>query len=109
MLQQDEPDDYVVSTGETHSVQEFAEEAFGYLNLDWREYVVQDPKFYRPAEVDMLVGDPGKAGRQLGWEPTVDFATLIRLMVDADMEALQRPDADYVSLSGESSRYGDED
>ncbi len=89
MLQQDGPDDYVVSTGETHSVQEFVQEAFGYLDLDWKEYVVQDPKYYRPAEVDLLVGDPAKAGAKLGWEPTVDFRQLVRLMVDADMQVLQ--------------------
>lgn len=89
MLQQDEPDDYVIATGETHSVREFVEEAFGHLDLDWRDYVVQDPRFYRPAEVDLLVGDPTKAREQLGWEPTVDFKELVRLMVDADMEALQ--------------------
>lgn len=88
MLQQESPDDYVVATGETHSVQEFVEEAFAHLDLDWREYVVQDPKFYRPAEVDLLVGDPSKAGEVLGWEPTVDFRSLVRLMVDADMDAL---------------------
>jgi len=88
MLQQDNPDDYVVATGETHSVQEFVEETFGYLDLDWREYVVQDPKFYRPAEVDLLVGDPSKAGKVLGWEPNVDFRGLVRLMVDADRQAL---------------------
>ena len=88
MLQQDNPDDYVVATGETHSVQEFVEETFGYLDLDWREYVVQDPKFYRPAEVDLLVGDPSKAGKELGWEPNVDFRGLVRLMVDADRQAL---------------------
>jgi len=92
MLQQDDPDDYVIATGETHSVEEFVNEAFSYLDLDWREYVVQDPKFYRPAEVDLLVGDPSKAGRKLGWEPTVDFRQLVRLMVDADMQALQRGD-----------------
>ena len=89
MLQQDAPDDYVVATGETHSVQEFVEEAFGYLDLDWREHVTQDPKFYRPAEVDLLVGDPSKAGQQLGWEPTVTFRELVRLMVDADMVQLK--------------------
>jgi GDPmannose 4,6-dehydratase len=89
MLQQDTPDDYVVATGETHSVQEFVEEAFGYLDLDWQQYVVQDPRFYRPAEVDLLVGDPSKAGRQLGWEPTVDFKQLVRMLVDADLVALQ--------------------
>jgi len=89
MLQQDAPDDYVVSTGETHSVQEFVQEAFGYLDLDWKAYVVQDPKYYRPAEVDLLVGDPAKAGAKLGWEPSVDFRQLVRLMVDADMQVLQ--------------------
>ncbi len=93
MLQQDAADDYVVATGETHSVEEFVAEAFGYLDLDWREYVQQDPKYYRPAEVDMLVGDPSKAGKQLGWEPTVDFRQLVRLMVDADMQALQAQNA----------------
>ena len=89
MLQQETPDDFVVATGETHSVQEFVEETFGYLDLDWRQYVVQDPRYYRPAEVDLLVGDPGKAGRVLGWEPTVDFRQLVRLMVDADLAMLQ--------------------
>ena len=89
MLQQDAPDDYVVATGETHSVQEFVEETFGYLDLDWRQYVVQDPKFYRPAEVDLLVGDPSKAGHVLQWEPNVDFRGLVRLMVDADLQALR--------------------
>ena len=88
MLQQDNPDDYVVATGETHSVREFVEEAFGCLGLDWREYVVQDAKFYRPAEVDLLVGDAGKAKRELGWEPEVDFKGLVKLMVDADVQAL---------------------
>jgi GDPmannose 4,6-dehydratase len=89
MLQQGAPDDYVVATGETHSVQEFVEEAFGYLDLEWRKYVKQDPRFYRPAEVDLLVGDPAKAGRKLGWEPTVDFRQLVRLMVDSDLKMLQ--------------------
>ena len=89
MLQQETPDDFVVATGETHSVQEFVEEAFGYVDLDWQRHVKQDPRFYRPAEVDLLVGDPGKAGRVLGWEPTVDFRQLVRLMVDADLAMLQ--------------------
>ena len=89
MLQQDEPDDYVVATGETHSVEEFVQEAFSYLDLDWRKYVVQDPRYYRPAEVDLLVGDPSKAGEKLGWEPAVDFRQLVRIMVDADLETLQ--------------------
>ena len=90
MLQQDGPDDYVIATGETHSVQEFCEEAFSFVDLDWREYVVQDQRFMRPAEVDLLVGDPSKAGELLGWEPTVTFAELVRVMVDADIEALKR-------------------
>ncbi|MCS6842817.1 MAG: GDP-mannose 4,6-dehydratase [Caldilineales bacterium] len=90
MLQQPEPDDYVIATGETHSVQEFCEEAFGYVGLDWRDYVVQDPRFMRPAEVDLLVGDASKARAKLGWQPTVTFRELVRIMVDADLEALQR-------------------
>jgi GDPmannose 4,6-dehydratase len=90
MLQQDHPDDYVIATGETHSVRELCQEAFGYLDLDWERYVVSDPCFYRPAEVDLLVGDASKARRVLGWEPTVSFRELVRMMVDADLEALQR-------------------
>lgn len=90
MLQQDGPDDYVVATGETHSVQEFVEEAFSFLDLDWREFVVQDPKFYRPAEVDLLVGDPAKAGAKLGWEPSVSFRELVWLMVQADLNTWER-------------------
>ncbi|MGL4649424.1 MAG: GDP-mannose 4,6-dehydratase [Caldilineaceae bacterium] len=89
MLQQEQPDDFVVATGETHSVEEFVHQAFSYLDMDWKQYVVQDPRFYRPAEVDLLVGDYAKAGRVLGWEPTVDFPSLVRLMVDADLEALR--------------------
>lgn len=90
MLQQEEPDDYVIATNETHSVREFVEEAFGYMDLDWQEFVVQDDRFYRPAEVDLLVGDASKAGEELGWEPTVTFAELVRLMVDADIEYWER-------------------
>ena len=90
MLQQDGPDDYVVATGETHSVQKLCEVAFGYLGLDWRDYVVVDPKFLRPADVDLLVGDAAKARAKLGWEPTVTFEELIQMMVDADLEALKR-------------------
>ena len=89
MLQQDKPEDYVISSGETHSVEEFLEEAFGYVDLDWRDYVVQDPRYMRPAEVDLLVGDSSKARRQLGWEPTVSFAELVHLMVDADLQLLE--------------------
>jgi GDPmannose 4,6-dehydratase len=90
MLQQDEPDNYVIATGETHSVQELCDVAFSYLGLDYRDYVVSDSKFYRPAEVDQLVGDASKARKVLGWEPRVSFEELIRMMVDADLEALQR-------------------
>jgi len=89
MLQQDAPSDYVVATGETHSVEEFLNVAFGYVNLDWHDYVVQDPRFMRPAEVDLLVGDPTKAGQKLGWEPDVTFEGLIKMMVDADIKLLE--------------------
>jgi GDPmannose 4,6-dehydratase len=89
MLQQDEPDDYVIATGRTHSVRELCEVTFDYLGLDWRKYVVSDPKYFRPAEVDLLVGDASKAHAKLGWEPSVDFEGLVRLMVDADMKALK--------------------
>lgn len=90
MLQQDEADDYVIATNETHSVREFVEEAFHYVDLDWQEFVVQDDRFYRPAEVDLLVGDASKAGRKLGWEPTITFGDLVRLMVKADLEYWER-------------------
>ncbi|HEY8446127.1 MAG TPA: GDP-mannose 4,6-dehydratase [Thermomicrobiales bacterium] len=85
MLQQDEPGDYVIATGETHSVREFCELAFGIVGLDWQDYVVVDPAFYRPAEVDLLVGDASHARRVLGWEPAVNFEELVRLMVEADL------------------------
>jgi len=89
MLQQPEPDNYVVATGETHSIREMCEAAFGYLDLDWQEYVVQDPRFMRPAEVDLLVGDASKARRVLGWEPKVGFRELVRMMVDSDVDLLK--------------------
>jgi GDPmannose 4,6-dehydratase len=89
MLQQDQPDDYVIATGETHSVREFLEEAFSYAGLDWRDHVEIDPKYYRPSEVDLLVGDAGKAKNMLGWEPKTRFKDLVRLMVAADMAALK--------------------
>ncbi len=89
MLQQDTPQDYVISTGETHSVEELVTVAFEYAGLDWHDYVVQDPRFMRPAEVDLLVGDAGKAGRVLGWEPEVSFKQLIHMMIDADLELLK--------------------
>jgi GDPmannose 4,6-dehydratase len=88
MLQQDAPEDFVIATGETHSVEEFLSEAFGYVDLDWHDYVVQDPRFMRPAEVDLLVGDPSSAGKRLGWEPTVGFGELVRMMVDSDIKML---------------------
>ncbi len=88
MLQQDEPDDYVIATGETHSVQEFVEIAFGHAGLNWEEHVKLDPKFIRPAEVDLLIGDPTKAKARLGWQPSIDFRGLVVMMVDADIAAL---------------------
>ena len=89
MLQPDQPDDYVVATGETHTVQRLVELAFGAVGLDWREHVSLDPRFMRPAEVDLLVGDPSKAQRELGWEPEVGFEALVTMMVDADLERLR--------------------
>jgi GDPmannose 4,6-dehydratase len=85
MLQQDAPDDYVIGTGETYSVRDLCEQAFAVAGLDYRDHVVQDPKFFRPAEVDLLVADPTKARERLGWEPRVDFASLVRMMVEADL------------------------
>lgn len=86
MLQQDQPDDYVVATGETHTVREFLDVAFGHLGLDWQRHVQIDPRYYRPTEVDLLIGDASKARRELGWKPTVDFHQLAVMMVDADLE-----------------------
>jgi GDPmannose 4,6-dehydratase len=86
MLQADEPDDFVLATGETHSVEEFLEEAFGYVDLDWHDYVTFDERYLRPSEVDLLIGDASKAREKLGWEPTVRFQELVRMMVDADRE-----------------------
>jgi GDPmannose 4,6-dehydratase len=90
MLQQDNPDDYVVATNETHSVQEFIEETFGLLDLDWKEYVKFDARYERPAEVDLLIGDPAKAKKQLGWEPKVHFKELVKIMTEADLELAKR-------------------
>jgi GDPmannose 4,6-dehydratase len=86
MLQQDQPDDYVVATNETHSVREFVEETFSLLDLDWKQHVKHDARYERPAEVELLIGDPAKARRQLGWEPRVKFKELVRIMVDADLK-----------------------
>src|SRR4029077_16425172 len=88
MLQQDNPDDYVIATGETHTIREFLELSFGHAALEWQKYVEIDPRYYRPAEVDVLIGDAAKAKKQLGWEPKVKFPELVRLMTDADIAIL---------------------
>jgi GDPmannose 4,6-dehydratase len=90
MLQQEKPEDHVIGTGQTHSVEEFVSIAFDHVNLDWRRYVVVDPQFYRPAEVDVLLADPTKAQQQLGWQPEMSFEQLVTLMVDADLAHLHR-------------------
>ena len=90
MLQQDEPDNYVIGMGETHSVREFCEIAFAHVGLDYKEFVIQDERFYRPAEVDLLIADPSKARSLLGWEPEVSFRELVTMMVDGDMERLSK-------------------
>ena len=90
MLQQDQPDSYVIGMGETHSVREFCEIAFGRVGLDYKEFVIQDERFYRPAEVDLLISDPSKARSVLGWEPAVGFKELVTMMVDGDMERLKK-------------------
>jgi GDPmannose 4,6-dehydratase len=89
MLQQPEPDDYVIATNETHSIREFLDIAFERAGLDWKKHVEIDPRYYRPAEVDLLIGDYGKAKKQLGWEPRTRFVDLVNLMVDADIKLLQ--------------------
>jgi GDPmannose 4,6-dehydratase len=94
MTQQDQPDDYVIATGQTHSVEKLLNVAFSTVDLDWKNYTVQDEQFMRPAEVDLLVGDASKAGQKLGWEPTVSFEQLVQMMVEADLQLLkaeQRP------------------
>jgi GDPmannose 4,6-dehydratase len=102
MLQAPEPDDYVVATGEQHTVREFCELAFSRLGLDWEAHVEIDPRYFRPAEVDSLLGDPTKAREQLGWEPTVGFEELVRVMVDADVQMLED------QLAGKVTRYSHE-
>ncbi len=89
MLQQETPEDYVIATGETHSIREFLDVAFGYASLDWNKFVDIDPRYYRPAEVDLLIGDPSKAKAKLGWEPKTKFHDLVKLMVEADMKLLK--------------------
>jgi GDPmannose 4,6-dehydratase len=89
MLQQDKPDDYVISTGITHSVRDLVQIAFGYVNLNWKDYVIVDPKFVRPAEVELLLGDSTKALKKLGWAPETSFEELIKMMIDADLERIE--------------------
>ncbi|MCG3115715.1 MAG: GDP-mannose 4,6-dehydratase [Candidatus Manganitrophus sp. SA1] len=89
MLQQDYPEDYVIATGETHTVREFAEAAFSYVELEWKDFVEIDPRYFRPAEVDLLIGDASKAKKKLGWEPKVRFEDLVRIMVEADLSAVK--------------------
>jgi GDPmannose 4,6-dehydratase len=86
MLQQEQPDDYVIATNETHSVREFCQETFGQLGLDWEKHVMHDSRYERPAEVDLLIGNPAKAHKQLGWKPKVRFKDLVKIMVDADLK-----------------------
>jgi GDPmannose 4,6-dehydratase len=102
MLQQDNPDDYVCATGETHTIREFCEECFGLLGLDWQQYVKHDARYERPSEVDLLIGDPSKLKRQIGWEPTVKFKELVRIMTEADLELARREMA-YQSIGMEAS------
>jgi GDPmannose 4,6-dehydratase len=102
MLQAPEPDDYVVATGETHSVREFLEAAFTHAALDWEQYVEIDPRYFRPSEVDVLLGDASKAREKLGWQAKTRFDELVRLMVDADMTELED------QLAGKVIRYSHE-
>ena len=92
MLQQKEPEDFVVATGETHFIREFAEKAFGRVGLDYKEYVKTNPQFFRPAEVDLLIGDPTRAKQKLGWEPTYTFDHLVEEMVRSDLELFSKPE-----------------
>jgi GDPmannose 4,6-dehydratase len=103
MLQQDNPDDYVIATGKTHSVKEFLQEAFSYLDLDWQDYVEFDAKYVRPAEVDVLIGDASKAKRVLGWEPKMTFKQLVRLMVDADVATMDSKEHEVFGDTDSSS------
>ena len=105
MMQVDEPDDYVIATGETHSIREFLDVAFGHLDLDWKRYVEIDQRYYRPAEVDLLLGDPSKARRVLGWEPKVSFEELARLMVENDLK-LARQELAKQPAEGELAHSG---
>lgn len=101
MLQQDQPDDYVVATNQTNSVKEFVQESFGHLGLDWEQYVDYDKRYERPAEVELLIGDPAKAKKQLGWEPKVKFQELVQIMTDADLELAQN-ERNFALASGKA-------
>jgi len=90
MLQQDKPDNYVIATGQNHSVEQFCKQAFGHVNLDYKDYVKTDPRFVRPAEVDILLGNPSHAKKNLGWEPEVSFDQMVKLMVDEDLKRLSK-------------------
>jgi len=102
MLQQEQPEDFVIATGETHSVREFLDEAFSYLDLDWREFVEIDPRYFRPAEVDLLIGDASKAELKLGWRPRVTFRELARMMVDADLDLARKVTGRTISSGSQS-------
>lgn len=102
MMQADQPDDYVIATGECHSVRDFLDQAFGYLDLDWKEHVEIDPRYYRPAEVDLLMGDASKARRILGWEPTITFNEMVTMMIDHDLE-LANEEAEQRTVEGRRS------
>lgn len=107
MMTSEEPDDYVIATGETHSVREFLEKTFGYLDLDWQEYVEIDPRYFRPAEVDLLLGDYSKARLKLGWEPKVSFDQLVKLMVDHDLKLAEcEADARTSNPATNKARWG---
>ena len=106
MLQQEQPDDYVLATNETHSVREFVELAFSHVNLDWKEYVKHDSRYERPAEVDLLIGDPTKAKKGLGWEPKVRFPQLVRIMVDADLAMLEGRSGEPASFVNPQGKAG---
>jgi len=100
MLQQDKPEDYVIATNETHSIREFLDAAFGHVDLDWKKHVEIDPRYYRPAEVDLLIGDYKKARRELGWEPKTRFADLVKLMVEADIKLLKDHREGRIKVAG---------
>jgi GDPmannose 4,6-dehydratase len=100
MLQQDQPDDYVIATNETHSIREFLDVSFGHAGLDWKKHVEIDPRYFRPAEVDLLIGDYSKAKQKLGWEPKTKFVDLAKLMVDADIDLLRRHREGKIQMRG---------